>query len=207
MKYFDIKKNIDPLIVFSLKDIYLVDPGFRQATLYDWEKTNRVQKLKNASYIFSDFQPRNLDLYLISNLLYEPSYISTELALNHYGVIPEVVVRITAVTTNKTRVFPTEFAHFSYQKIKPELFFGYSLVEVRNHGVQIASLEKAILDFLYLNPKVTHADDFSELRWNKHILTDELDWKKLTAYLAIFANKALAKRVNSLKIYLGKKEK
>ncbi len=206
MKYFDLKRQIDQLLVFSLKDIYLVDPGFRQATLYDWEKTNRVIKLKNNSYIFSDFQPRNLDYYLISNLLYEPSYISTELALNHYGVIPEAVVRITAVTTNKTQVFQTAFAHFSYQKVRPELFFGYNLLEVKNRMVQIASLEKAILDFLYLNPKVLHADDFSELRWNTQTLKDEIDWEKFNNYLAIFSSRALVKRVKSLKVYLEKQE-
>lgn len=47
MKYYDLKQQLKPLVVFSPQDIYLIDPNFRQATLYDWEKSGKVVKLKN----------------------------------------------------------------------------------------------------------------------------------------------------------------
>ncbi len=202
MKYYDLRQQIAQLIIFSLQDIYLVDPNFRQATLYDWEKAGKVIKLKNNCYIFSDFKPENLDYYLLSNLLYEPSYVSNELALNHYGVIPEIVSTITAVTTNKTNSFTTLKNTFLYQTIKPELFFGYKLIEIKNHGVKIASLEKAILDYLYFNSEISSKDDFASLRWNKQVLKDELNQQKIEKYLMIFSNKALSERMKNLKKYL-----
>jgi len=204
MKYYSLKQQLEPLVVFSLQDIYLVDPNFRQPTLYDWEKTKQVIKLKNNCYVFSDFVAKNYDYYLLSNLLYNPSYVSTELALNHYGIIPEAVRVITAVTTNKTQSFTALEITFSYRTIRPELFFGYDLIDVRKHGVKLASLEKAILDYLYLNPAVSTEEDFTGLRWNKQILRNEVNKAKFTEYLAIFSNTALSERVKSLHNYLEK---
>lgn len=202
MKYFDIKTKLEPLIVFSIKDIFLVDPDFRQATLYDWEQDNKVIKLRNNKYIFSDFRPENYDYYLLSNLIYEPSYISLELALNHYGIIPEMVAIFTAVTTNKTQIFEILNFNFSYKTIRPELFFGYDLLEVKNQSVKIASLEKAILDYLYLNPNITNIKDFEGLRWNKEVIKEKINWNLFEKYLNAFDIKALSERVNTFKIYL-----
>ena len=103
MKFYELKQHLAPLIVFSPQDIYLVDPSFRQTTLYDWHNAGKVVKLKNNRYMFADFIPTDYDFYLLSNLLYKPSYVSTELALNHYNVIPEMVTVFTAVSTNKTQ--------------------------------------------------------------------------------------------------------
>lgn len=204
MKFYKLKQQLSPLIVFSMKDIRTLDPNFRQATLYDWEKAQKVTKLKNNAYIFNDFNPHDTDFYLLSNELYQPSYISTELALNHYGIIPEAIVAITAVTTNKTHIFTTPIAIFMYQTLKKELFFGYNLFQVRNHGVMIASLEKSILDYLYLNPQINSLDDFRGLRWNKDELITQLNLQLLDKYLKIFSSEALAKRIHQLKKYIEK---
>lgn len=202
MIYYDIKNKLNDLITFSLHDIYMVDPEFRQSTLYNWEKAGQVIKLKRNNYVFSDFNAENLDYYLLSNLLYEPSYVSTELALNHYGVIPESVSVITAVSSNKTKQFSTKFGIFSYQSIKSDLLFGYELIEVRNRRVKLASLEKAVLDYLYLHSEIKTVEDFKSLRWNKQILNQELDMKKFQDYLAIFDTKVLNNRVKILLRYL-----
>ena len=100
MKYFDIKQKLGEIKVFSIEDLYTVDPSFRLETLYEWEKKAWVTKLRSKKYIFADFKPSNYELYMVANKLYDPSYISLELALNHYGVIPEAVMRVTSVTTN-----------------------------------------------------------------------------------------------------------
>lgn len=204
VKYYDLKQQLESLVVFSPQEIFLADPDFRQSTLYNWEKVGRVIKLKNNCYVFSDFIPQDNDYYLLSNLLYDPSYVSTEIALNHYSVIPEMVSVITAVTTNKTQSLTAFETIFSYQTIRPELFFGYDLIKVRNHRVKIASLEKAILDYLYLNSNIATEDDFAGLRWNKQVLLEEIDTQTFESYLAIFSNTALSERVKNLQKYLKK---
>lgn len=206
MKFYSIKNQLSKLVVFSLQDIYLVDPNFRQATLYDWEKTGKVTKLRNNCYIFDDFKPQNLDFYLLSNHIYVPSYVSMELALNHYGIIPEGVAIITAISTNKTQSFTTPVATFQYQSIHPELFFGYDLVKHKNHRVQLASLEKVILDYLYLHSEISSITDLKALRWNKEELNNNLNHKKLDRYLTIFDNQSLNERVSILDDYLKEKD-
>lgn len=202
MKFYELKQQLAPLIVFSLQDVYLVDPSFRQATLYDWCDAGKVCKLKNNRYIFADFIPADYDFYLLSNLLYKPSYVSTELALNHFNVIPELVTVITAVTTNKTQSFVNQVGTFSYQSIRPNLFFGYTLIEIKNHRGQIATLEKAILDYLYLNPNISTSADFESLRWNQQVLRDEINQNLLEKYATVFSSQSLSNRVTILYKYL-----
>ena len=57
-------------------------------------------------------------------------------------------------------------------------------------------MEKVILDYLYLNPQLSHDDDWEGLRLNMEILHDELDTKKLQEYVSLFKTKRLDKRVS-----------
>lgn len=202
MKYYKIKASLEKIGIFNLQDLYLLDPNFRQETLYDWVKQGRIFKLKRNCYVFSDFKAWGLNLYLISNRMYQPSYVSLELALNHYGIIPESVHAITAISTLKTQKFKNTFGIFQYHSIAKNLFFGYCNISHLERNVQISTPEKTILDYLYLNTHVNSVDDFIELRWNQEILNEKLNWEKLMSYLAIFDSKTLKNRVSVLKEYL-----
>ena len=57
-------------------------------------------KLRNGFYILKDSNPNH---YFIANKLYQPSYVSLETALSHYGVIPETVYATTSITTKASR--------------------------------------------------------------------------------------------------------
>jgi hypothetical protein len=47
MKYFDIKKQLEKLIVFSAEDILTIDPQFRRNTLYDWDEQGLVVRRRS----------------------------------------------------------------------------------------------------------------------------------------------------------------
>ena len=81
MKFQELKSSLSPLKVFSTQDIFLVDPNFRQPTLYEWVKRGHVIQLRQNRYIFSDYAPKDKQLYFLANKLYQPSYVSLELAL------------------------------------------------------------------------------------------------------------------------------
>ncbi len=141
-------------------------------------------KLRNGFYMLKDSRPSS---YFIANRLYQPSYISLEKALSHYGIIPETVYTITSITTKPTREFKTPKGIFSYQRIKKETFIGYEPKEIEGTTVFFAEPEKALADYLY----------FVDLK--KVSLNDRLDLKdiKKTKFLA-FAR--LFKRPNILKL-------
>ena len=202
MKYFDIKQKLGGLKVFSIEDLYVVDPSFRLETLYEWEKKTWVIKLRSKKYIFADYNPTNYDLYLIANRLYDPSYVSLELALNHYGVIPEAVMRVTSVTTNKTLSVETKIGIFDYKSLDPRLFFGYQIITNDGTTYKIASLEKAIVDYFYLNPQVAEVDDIQGLRFNEELLKEKLNRLELEKIMSVFDSETLNTRISRLTDYL-----
>ncbi len=202
MKFNDVRRQLAPLTVFSPQDIALLDPSYRRETLYDWERAGKVVKLRNKHYIFADEELRNVDYYLVSNELYEPSYVSLELALNHYGIIPESVSIFTACTTKKTQEFETPVGTFRYRSLRPALFFGYDLLPVRERQVKIASLEKAVLDMLYFYPNLDDAAAFASARWNATLLRDEIDLKRLHTYERQYDSDALSARLEALLLYI-----
>jgi len=199
MKYFDIKQKLGGLKVFSIEDLYVVDPSFRLETLYEWEKKTWVIKLRSKKYIFADYNPTNYDLYLIANRLYDPSYVSLELALNHYGVIPEAVMRVTSVTTNKTLSVETKI---DYKSLDPRLFFGYQIITNDGTTYKIASLEKAIVDYFYLNSQVAEVDDIRGLRFNEELLKEKLNRLELEKIMSVFDSETLNTRISRLTDYL-----
>jgi len=198
MKFFDIKQKLSKIKVFAPEDLFTVDPGFRLETLYEWKKKNWVTKLRSKKYIFADYRPSNYDLYLIANKLYDPSYISLELALNHYGVIPEAVMKITSATTNKTLSVETPIGTFDYKTLDTRLFFGYQIITIDQTTFKIASLEKAIVDYFYLNPQVADVADIQGLRFNEELLKKKLNRQKLEEIVAVFGSAALNTRIMML---------
>lgn len=200
MRYYGIKEKLEKLIVFTPEDVYLVDQNFRRPTLYEWEKKGLVSKLKNNRYVFSGFIPSDNEYFLIANKLYEPSYVSLESALNYYNVIPEAVQVVTSVSTQKTNTFDTSLGRYAYRTINESLFWGYVVIEVSEHGVIMASLEKALLDYLYLNPEIDSFDDLDGLRFNRSIAED-LNIETFHKYLRLFRNRSLDQRANVLLNY------
>jgi hypothetical protein len=94
-------------------------------------------------------------------------------------------------------MFETPVAKFSYRTIKPALFFGYSLL---SDGTKMAYMEKAILDYFYLNPSVRSADDFASLRLNRQEIQIRVNVELLTGFLERFNHKRLSK---TIKQFLG----
>ena len=100
---------------------------FDKNALTRWQKKNYLEKIRNGFYRFKDQRVTEDTLFLIAGKIYTPSYISLESALSFYQLIPEGVFSITSITTLKTQSFSTPIATFSYQSVKPNLFFGYRL--------------------------------------------------------------------------------
>lgn len=200
MKFYRVKEKLVPLKIFSLNDIYLVDESFRQNTLYEWEAEGRVVKVRRGWYTFPEFTPKDSEFYYISNKIYFPSYISLELGLNHYSIIPEAVQQITAVTTRKTQSFSTPIGDFSYRSIKTPLYFGYRILK---DNYKVADLEKCILDYIYFNPQLKSEEDLEGMRFSKEILRDKLNIPKLFDYLSVYNSKRMNHQIKILTNYLN----
>ncbi|MCG2689934.1 hypothetical protein L6252_01480 [Candidatus Parcubacteria bacterium] len=202
MQYLELKEKLNNFIVFSLTDIRKIEAHFDLRRLNEWQNKGYLKKLRRGYYMFSDIKLDEQALFLIANKLYSPSYISLEMAFSYYGLIPESVYEITSATTKKTISFKTQIGEFTYHKIKPQLMFGYQLINYQNQNYKIAEIEKAILDYLYINPQLGTEADFFELRFNAHELLTKIDLQKLNNYLVVFKNKSLKKRVDNFLTFM-----
>jgi predicted transcriptional regulator of viral defense system len=203
MQYLEIKDNLRNFVVFSIKDVLKVDPSFHKQRFSEWQKKGYIRKIAKGYYIFSDLEINEAVLFIIANRIFEPSYVSLEMALSYYGLIPESVYGITSVSSKRTYTFKTKLTNFTYHKTKSELMFGYRLIAYQNHNFKIAEIEKAILDYFYFNSKLKTKGEFEELRFNKEVFKEKVDMEKTKNYLSLFNNKSLEKRVNRFIKYLN----
>ena len=120
------------------------------------------------------------------------------MALSYYGLIPESVYGITSISTRKTSTFKTPIGYFSYRTLNPGLFFGYELKEYQpKKYFKIASPEKSLLDYFYMNSHLKDIAGYESLRVNKDMFFKRVKQKKLTAHLKKFKQKTLKKRIHA----------
>jgi len=206
MKYFEFYQYFRTFPLFSYGEVKKVFPNLNSIQLVRWQKEGYIKSVIRGFYVLADFEKtftlNETFLYLIANKIRQPSYISLEMALYWYNIIPEGVYLITSVTSKTTTELTSSFGKFSFRKIKNNLMFGYNIETFENYNYKIASLEKAILDYLYLNPKIEAQEDFEGLRWNVSELKEKLNVDKFNLYLQAFNKKALDKRAKKFVQYL-----
>ncbi|HEY9053769.1 MAG TPA: hypothetical protein VIO60_03010 [Rectinemataceae bacterium] len=122
-----------------------------RTSLHRFKKSGKLLELRRGLYAFPEpWRKVTLHAPLVANELYKPSYISERWALSWYGIIPEKVELITSLTTRPTRSFENGFGRFIYRTIKPFVFNGWLTEIVAGAAIRIATREKALADFLYL---------------------------------------------------------
>ncbi|KUK79048.1 MAG: hypothetical protein XD95_0641 [Microgenomates bacterium 39_7] len=143
---------------------------------------NKAGKFALTDALINEFE--------IANFLYEPSYISLESALSHYGILSQFVYTITSLSTKQTRKLVLDGKEYSYSSINKDLFWGYT----KSNNYLIALPEKALLDSLYFVSKGIINLDINNLDLS------DIDLKKLQLFLRKFDNNAVEHLFNKLKI-------
>ncbi len=204
MRFLEFKKNLEKFTLFSINDIKKIEPKFYRSRLNDWQEKGYIKKIRRGFYAFSGIKLNEQKLFLIANRLYSPSYVSLDIALSNYGLIPEGVYSVTSISTRKTKEFDTTLGSFSYRNVKPQVFFGYSLARIDDQEYKIAEIEKAVLDYFYLNPAMSDEDSFIEWRFNFQEFKANADMEKFKRYLKAFDNARMASRVERFLTFMEK---
>jgi len=204
MRFREFESRIRALAAFNLNDVRKLDPGFHRQQLYYWHNQGYIKPLAGGYYILADREMDEMVLFMAANKIYEPSYVSLESALSYYEIIPETVLGVTNISSRKTKQYDSAWGVFSYRSVKPQYMIGYQVIE-NTPGIKfkIAYLEKALLDYVYLNTKIQSMADFEELRWNRTQLNDLLDHSMFTRYVKLFDKRALENRVTLFLEYLN----
>jgi predicted transcriptional regulator of viral defense system len=117
----------------------------------DLLRKGSIIRIKKGLYIFGDeYRNKPFSREILANLMYGPSYISLEYALQHYGLIPERVEAVTSVSTGRSRRFSTPVGLFTYRMIPLEAFrVGMDRIEIGDgRAFLMATPAKALADKL-----------------------------------------------------------
>ena len=201
--WFEFRSKMRPFRVFSIEDIEKQFPSMNLMNLVRWQQKGYILKLRNRWYAFNDEESHENIEWLAANLIYTPSYISLHTALSWYNLIPEMIVSTTSVSTRKTNKFSTPLGDFDYHRIKPELFgFGYLLEDMDayrsesniSRKIMVATPQKAILDFFYINSFYSSEKDMGDLRLNDSELIKIVN-EEFYLYLERYESRALERRI------------
>lgn len=133
-----------------------------QRQMSDWTREKKVIQLRRGIYAFPDQNPHP---FVVANRLVPGSYVSLQMALAYYHLIPEYVAVVTSVTTQRPGDYENKFGRFSYRHINPALFYGieYRLL-VDDEYAYVATPEKALLDLIHFRPQGDSKEYIESLR-------------------------------------------
>ena len=203
VNFIEFRKSFIEVGCFNTHQILTLYPQFSNNNLTRWVKQGLLVKLRQGYYSFPELRGQPDFALYVSNRIYKPSYISLHTALAFYGIIPEAVTQITAVSSLKTAEFTNDFGVYTYKKVREELFFGYDSKPFGDKTILFAHPEKAILDLLYLYPFYDSHEEMEDLRLDEEYMANDLDLARLEQYTARFNSKALTRRVELMRKTYG----
>lgn len=111
--------------------------------------------LRRGLYLLSEKNRRHsLNLFVIAQKIYGPSYISFESALSQHGWIPEAVFGISSAGLKRSKTFKTPVGIFSYQKVVADPFFvQVEAVSTEEGNYYLSSPWRALADYVYIHKK------------------------------------------------------
>ena len=131
--------------VMAYLDLYKAQASKMLARLAD---SGHIIRIKRGLWVLPEgLEPMTLPEHLTAPF---PSYISLQSALYYHGMISQIPMMTYSISAARTRIFKTPLGTYSIHHVHHSFFFGYK--SVGEHGIKLATPEKAILDFLYLGP-------------------------------------------------------
>jgi predicted transcriptional regulator of viral defense system len=128
----------------------------RRVTLSRLVKRGILRRLRRNIY---EVIIKPSDILEVSNILYQPSYLSFAYCLGKLGISDQLAYEIEFATPKKTKRMDIRGRAVIFRKIDKKLFFGYALKD----NIFIAEPEKALLDTLYLQSRGLAKLEESEL--------------------------------------------
>ncbi|MCF6311080.1 MAG: hypothetical protein L3J39_01390 [Verrucomicrobiales bacterium] len=152
-------------------------------------RSGEIIRIKKGLYVTKSPHGENaaIDPFVLSGLIYGPSYVSLETALAYHQLIPERVDEITCITSKRKKRFHTPLGRFTYAPINEASFpIGIKIESGRGGSWYLAEPEKALCDRI-AQVKHLHAlrDVPPLLRDNLRIAPERLEQLRLPLIIEI----------------------
>ena len=126
-----------------------------QKKIFDLMQKGYLFSIKKGHYLnLKSKEIKTAKLECLGNMLYFPSYVSAEWALQYYGLLTDRVYTVTSVTTRRSANFNTPMGVFSFEHIYKRRYpYGYFIETSQEQSFFIARPDKALLDYINLRIK------------------------------------------------------
>jgi predicted transcriptional regulator of viral defense system len=154
-----------------------------------------LDRLKSGTYLIVPLAAGETGEYtehefVIASHLADPMYVSYWTALNYHGLTEQVPLTVFAATTEQVPDREIHGVTYTFITLTAAKFFGYDSVAVNAQQVNVASVEKTLVDCAD-HPE--HCGGIGELA--KGLAAADLDQATLTEYLLRLGNGAAIKRI------------
>ncbi len=131
--------------VFTINDAAMLMKKPRKYVSKILSANRKVERIERGLYFIKSTAPVNI--YEIASQVVYPSYISLFAAFQYYSLTDQIVDKYSVISMKRHREINLGDNRIEFRTVERERFFGFQKVQ----NMYIASVEKAILDSLYLN--------------------------------------------------------
>lgn len=154
-----------------------------------------LDRLKSGTYLIVPLAAGETGEYtehefVIASHLADPMYISYWTALNYHGLTEQVPLTVFAATTEQEPAREIHGVTYTFVTVTEEKFFGYDPVAINAQQVNVASVEKTLVDCAD-HPE--YCGGIGELA--KGLAAADLEQATLTEHLLRLGNGAAIKRI------------
>ena len=167
-------------------------------------------QIKKGTYVTTKYienlaEDEKMPYYeFLASILRNPSYLSSEYVLTKYDMLTESSYIHTSITTKNTKTYNNDLGIFKYQKMKEDLFEGYETKYFRNKPYYIATIPKALFDYIYFRTETINLGEntnlVEELRLKTNILSKK-NWSELKKHGKKSKNNKVIKIIENLEKY------
>ncbi|MFH1192555.1 MAG: hypothetical protein V1655_03715 [bacterium] len=193
--------KLTKLPYFRTSHIEAFSPYLKKTSIYQkltrLIKKGGIIKLKNGFYTTKEYKEKHISemeyFYYLANILRYPSYVSGAYVLQSRGILTEITYPITSITTKSTHRYSNELGEFIYYSISEKLYTGYERLMYKNEPVYVATISKALFDYVYIKYfkiKITASQILEKERLNLENFTEN-DIAEFKKYCELSGNKIL----------------
>ncbi len=177
--------------IFSSADLQKIlqttDSNYSHVQATRLVKEGVIERVIRGWYVLASNRPSDFEL---ANVLYGPSYVSLDSALNFYGILVQSPQEIISATTGLARKIEAGGKHFSYVHLDQKYYSDYQ----KSGGFLIASPEKALVDAMFFVALGRGSLSVEELN------LQSVDKKKVKEIASRIINKAFKNYFASVKL-------
>lgn len=167
-----------------------------------------VDRVSKGKYIFvpaaAGYEERfpSLNPLLAGSALISPYYYSYSTANAHYGLTTQLPATVYVATTAKKPLFVWKDTRFRFVTLAGRKFFGFTTTTVQSAEVNMAEMEKAIIDSI---DKPKHSGGIEEVLGVVYRAHRRVDMSKLIDYAMRMKTRSVCQRLGFMLDFLADK--